>query len=499
MEMLANLALGLSVAVTPVNLLYCLVGAVIGTLIGVLPGIGVIATLSMLLPITLHLAPVTALIMLAGIYYGAQYGGSTTSILVNLPGESTSVVTTIDGYQMARQGRAGAALATAALGSFFAGVVATFILVLFAPPLTRLALLFGPAEYLSLMVLGLVTAVVLAHGSVIKALGMIVLGVLLGAIGTDVNTGAQRMTFGIQELADGVGFVPLSMGLFAVAEVIRNLESPEDRSVLGQKFDRLWLSLDDFRQAWPAVLRGTGLGALLGILPGSGAILASFSAYMVEKKLSATPERFGHGAIEGVAAPEAANNAGAQTSFIPLLTLGIPSNAVIALMAGAMTIQGIQPGPQVMTARPDLFWGMIVSMLIGNAMLVVINLPMIPVWVALLRIPYRILYLGILVFCCVGVYTLNNSAFDVGLLLVFGLLGYVLAKLECEPAPLLLAYILGPLMEENLRRAMLLSGGDAMTFVERPLSLTLLLVSGAMVTLALLPALRQRRDRALNG
>ena len=499
MEMLANLALGLSVAVTPVNLLYCLVGAVIGTLIGVLPGIGVIATLSMLLPITLHLAPVTALIMLAGIYYGAQYGGSTTSILVNLPGESTSVVTTIDGYQMARQGRAGVALATAALGSFFAGIVATLILVLFAPPLTRLALLFGPAEYLSLMVLGLVTAVVLAHGSVVKALGMIVLGVLLGAIGTDVNTGAQRMTFGIQELADGVGFVPLSMGLFAVAEVIRNLEAPEDRSVLSQRIDRLWLSLDDFRRAWPAVQRGTGIGALLGILPGSGAILASFSAYMIEKKLTATPERFGHGAIEGVAAPEAANNAAAQTSFIPLLTLGIPSNAVIALMAGAMTIQGIQPGPQVMTARPELFWGMIVSMLIGNAMLVVINLPMIPVWVALLRIPYRILYLGILVFCCVGVYTLNNSAFDVGLLLVFGLMGYVLAKLECEPAPLLLAYILGPLMEENLRRAMLLSGGDPMTFIERPLSLALLAISAAMVALALLPALRRRRDRALGG
>ena len=498
-ETFANLWLGLTVAVTPVNLLYCLIGTLVGTLVGVLPGIGVIATLSMLLPITLHLSPVTALIMLAGIYYGAQYGGSTTSILVNLPGESTSVVTAIDGYQMARQGRAGAALAVAALGSFFAGIVATFILILFAPPLTRLALLFGPAEYLSLMILGLVTAVVLAHGSVVKALAMIVLGVLLGSVGTDVNTGAQRMTFGIPDLADGIGFVPLSMGLFAVAEVIRNLEKPEDRSVLGQKITRLWLTRQDFRQAWPAVLRGTGIGALLGILPGSGAILASFSAYMIEKKISRTPERFGHGAIEGVAAPEAANNAAAQTSFIPLLTLGIPSNAVIALMAGAMTIQGIQPGPQVMTTRPDLFWGMIVSMLIGNAMLVVINLPMIPVWVALLKIPYRLLYLGILVFCCVGVYTLNNSTFDVGLLLVFGLTGYVLAKLECEPAPLLLAYILGPLMEENLRRSMLLSGGDATVFIERPISLGLLLFAALMVVLALLPALRVRRDAALGG
>ena len=499
MDTYANLALGFSVAVTPVNLFYCLIGCLLGTLIGVLPGIGVIATLSMLLPITLHLSPVTALIMLAGIYYGAQYGGSTTSILVNLPGESTSVVTTIDGYQMARQGRAGAALAVAALGSFFAGIVATFILILFAPPLTRLALLFGPAEYLSLMILGLVTAVVLAHGSVVKALAMIALGVALGTIGTDVNTGAQRMTFGIPDLADGIGFVPLSMGLFAVAEVIRNLEQPEDRSVLGQKITSLWLSRQDFREAWPAVLRGTGIGAILGILPGSGAILASFSAYMIEKKLSRTPERFGHGAIEGVAAPEAANNAAAQTSFIPLLTLGIPSNAVIALMAGAMTIQGIQPGPQVMTTRPDLFWGMIVSMLIGNAMLVVINLPMIPVWVALLKIPYRLLYLGILVFCCVGVYTLNNSAFDVGLLLIFGALGYVLAKLECEPAPLLLAYILGPLMEENLRRSMLLSGGDAMVFIARPISLGLLLVALAMVLLSLLPTLRARRDAALDG
>ena len=499
MDTFANLALGFSVAVTPVNLFYCLIGCLLGTLIGVLPGIGVIATLSMLLPITLHLSPVTALIMLAGIYYGAQYGGSTTSILVNLPGESTSVVTTIDGYQMARQGRAGAALAVAALGSFFAGIVATFILILFAPPLTRLALLFGPAEYLSLMILGLVTAVVLAHGSVVKALAMIALGVALGTIGTDVNTGAQRMTFGIPDLADGIGFVPLSMGLFAVAEVIRNLEQPEDRSVLGQKITSLWLSRQDFREAWPAVLRGTGIGAILGILPGSGAILASFSAYMIEKKLSRTPERFGHGAIEGVAAPEAANNAAAQTSFIPLLTLGIPSNAVIALMAGAMTIQGIQPGPQVMTTRPDLFWGMIVSMLIGNAMLVVINLPMIPVWVALLKIPYRLLYLGILVFCCVGVYTLNNSAFDVGLLLIFGALGYILAKLECEPAPLLLAYILGPLMEENLRRSMLLSGGDAMVFIARPISLGLLLVALAMVLLSLLPTLRARRDAALDG
>ena len=499
MDTFANLLLGLSVAVSPLNLFYCLIGALIGTLVGVLPGLGVVATLSMLLPITLHLPPVAALIMLAGIYYGAQYGGSTTSILVNLPGESTSVVTCLDGYQMARQGRAGAALATAALGSFFAGIVATGILVLFAPPLVKAALLFGPAEYLSLMVLGLVTAVVLAHGSLLKALAMIVLGLLLGSIGTDVNTGMERMTFGITELADGVGFVPLSMGLFAVAEIIRNLEKPEDRTVLGQRISRLWPTREDFRRATPAVLRGTAVGSMLGILPGSGAILASFSAYMIEKKVSRTPEAFGRGAIEGVAAPEAANNAAAQTSFIPLLTLGIPSNAVMALMAGAMTIQGIQPGPQVMSARPDLVWGMIISMLLGNLMLLVINLPLIRIWVALLKIPYRILYLGILAFCCVGTYTLNNSAFEVGLLIVFGFMGYVLAKLECEPAPLLLAYILGPLMEENLRRAMLLSGGDPSTFLTRPISLGLLLFAGLMVVLALVPGLRRKRDQALAG
>jgi putative tricarboxylic transport membrane protein len=398
---------------------------------------------------------------------------------------------------MARRGRAGAALAIAALGSFFAGIVATGILILFAPPLTKVALLFGPADYLSLMVLGLVTAVVLAHGSIVKALAMVVLGVLLGCIGTDVNTGLERMTFGIPELADGVGFVPLSMGLFAVAEIIRNLENPEDRSILDQKITGLWLTREEFRQAWPAVLRGTGVGSILGILPGSGAILASFSAYMVEKKLARDPSRFGRGAIEGVAGPESANNAAAQTSFIPLLTLGIPSNAVIALMAGAMTIQGIQPGPQVMTSRPDLFWGMIVSMIVGNAMLLIINLPLIRLWVQLLKIPYRMLYLGILAFCCIGTYTLNSSGFEVLLLIVFGFMGYVLAKLDCEPAPLLLAYILGPLMEEYLRRAMLLSGGDPSVFVESPISLGLLIFALVLVLLSLLPALRRRRDEAL--
>jgi TctA family transporter len=496
MEVFDNLLMGFGVALTPMNLLYCLIGAVIGTLIGVLPGIGPVATVAMLLPITFYLPPVSALIMLAGIYYGAQYGGSTTAILVNLPGESSSVVTCLDGYQMARQGRAGAALAIAALGSLFAGMVSTLLLALFAPPMAEVALLFGPAEYFSLMVLGLVAAVVLAQGSLVKALAMIILGLLLGSVGTDVNTGAQRLTFGIPELADGIGFVPVAMGLFAVAEIIKNLESPEKRAVMTEKITGLWPTRDDFRQAWPAVLRGTGLGSVLGILPGGGALLASFAAYTMEKRIAKDPSRFGKGAIEGVAGPESANNAGAQTSFIPLLTLGIPSNAVMALMAGAMTIHGIQPGPQVMTSRPDMFWGMISSMFIGNVMLVIINLPLIRIWVALLKVPYRILYPAILIFCCIGVYSLNNSMFEVLMLVGFGFLGYTFLKFGCEPAPLLLAFILGPLMEENLRRAMLLSRGDPAVFVQRPISASLLAVAVVLLVIVLLPMIRRSREEA---
>jgi putative tricarboxylic transport membrane protein len=497
MEILPNLALGFDVAFTPLNILYCLAGVLIGTLIGVLPGIGPVATLSMLLPITFHLPPVSALIMLAGIYYGAQYGGSTTAILVNLPGEASSVVTCLDGYQMARQGRAGAALAVAAFGSLFAGCVATLILVLFAPPLASAALIFGPAEYFSLMALGLVTAVVLAQGALLKAFGMIALGILLGAVGSDVNTGAERLTFGLIELSEGIGFVPLAMGLFAIPEIIRNLEHTEERTVLTEKIHGLWPSRDDFRRSWPAVLRGTAVGSVLGILPGSGSLLSSFSAYMLEKHISRRPQEFGRGAVEGVAAPESANNASAQTSFIPLLTLGIPANAVMALMAGAMTIQGIQPGPQVLSSRPDLFWGMIVSMWLGNLMLVVINLPLIQIWVTLLKVPYRLLYLFILGFCCVGVYSLNNSTVDIFMLIVFGIAGYAFSKWKLEPAPLLLAFVLGPLIEENLRRALLISNGDPSVFVTRPLSLALLLVAACMVVIVTLPKVRRQRDEAL--
>jgi TctA family transporter len=487
---------GLLVALEPTNLLYCFVGALIGTLIGVLPGLGPVATVAMLLPVTFYLPPLPALIMLAGIYYGAQYGGSTTAILVNLPGENSSVVTCLDGYQMARQGRAGPALAIAALGSLAAGIVATFFIALFAPPLAEIALLFGPAEYFSLMILGLVAAIVLAQGSLVSALAMIGLGLLLSMVGTDVNSGAPRMTLGIPELNDGIGFVPLAMGLFAVAEIVRNLENSENRSLVTQKIGSLWPSRDDVRRSAPAVVRGTALGSILGLLPGGGAMLSSFAAYSIEKKISKTPERFGHGAIEGVAAPESANNAGAQTSFIPLLTLGIPANAVIALMAGAMMIHGIQPGPQVMTRNPELFWGLIASMLVGNVMLVVINLPLIGVWVSLLKVPYRLFYPAILVFCCIGVYSLNNSIFEVGLLLVFGMMGYALMRWGCEPAPLLLAFVLGPMMEENLRRAMQLARGDATTFLTRPISAVLLAAAITLMIIVLLPALRRTRAKA---
>ncbi|MBL8515719.1 MAG: tripartite tricarboxylate transporter permease [Betaproteobacteria bacterium] len=496
MELLSNLGLGFSVAFTTTNLLYCFLGVLLGTLIGVLPGIGPIATIAMLLPVTFTLPPVSALIMLAGIYYGAQYGGSTTAILVNLPGESSSVVTALDGYQMARQGRAGVALATAGLGSFFAGCVATFLLAAAAPPLAEIAFKFGPAEYFSLMTLGLVLAVVLAHGSVIKAVAMILLGILLGFVGQDVNSGIPRFTFGIPEIQDKLEFVCVAMGMFGFAEIIRNLEKKGDRDVFTNEVHGLMPSKKDFKDAAPAVVRGTLLGSILGILPGGGAILASFSAYTLEKKLAKDPSTFGKGDIRGVAAPESANNAAAQTSFVPLLTLGIPPNPVMALMVGAMIIQGIQPGPLVMTSKPDLFWGLIVSMWIGNLMLIILNLPLIGIWVKLLKIPYRLLYPAILAFCCIGVYSVNNAAVDVYLTAFFGLVGYVLIKLDCEPAPLLLGLILGPMMEENLRRAMLLSRGDPMTFVERPLSAVLLGVAVVLLALVFAPAIKKKREEA---
>jgi putative tricarboxylic transport membrane protein len=496
MELINNLALGFATALTLQNLMYAFFGALIGTMIGVLPGLGPIATIAMLLPATYALPPVAALIMLAGIYYGAQYGGSTTSILVNIPGESASVVTAIDGYQMARRGRAGPALSIAAMASFFAGCVATLILAAFAPVLAELAFKFGAAEYFSLMVLGLIGAVVLASGDLLKAICMIVLGVLLGLVGTDVNSGVARFSFDVPELTDGIGFVAVAMGVFGFAEVISNLEQKGNRETFTSGKLSLYPSKTEFKRAIPATLRGTALGSVLGILPGGGAALASFGAYTLEKKVSKYSAEFGKGAVEGVAAPESANNAASQTSFIPLLTLGIPPNAVMAMMVGAMTIHNIQPGPQVMTSNPALFWGLIASMWIGNAMLVILNLPLIGIWVSLLKVPYRFLYPAILTFCCIGVYTVNNNTFDVFMTAAFGVVGMVFLKFKCEAAPLLLGFILGPMMEEHFRRALLFSRGDFTTFITRPLSLTLLLMAAALVVVVAMPAIKSKRQEA---
>ncbi len=499
MDLFNNLALGFGVAFTFQNLIYAFIGCLLGTLIGVLPGIGPVATIAMLLPATYALPPIAALIMLAGIYYGAQYGGSTTAILVNLPGESSSVVTVIDGYQMARKGRAGPALAAAGLGSFFAGCVGTLILAAFAAPLAEVAFKFGPAEYFSLMILGLIGAVVLASGSLLKAVAMIVLGLLMGLVGTDVNSGVARYSFDIPELTDGIGFITIAMGVFGYGEIIANLSQPEDkREVFTGKVTGLLPTGEDFRNMIPAVLRGTTIGSCLGILPGGGALLAAFAAYTIEKKTKLRPGEvpFGQGNIRGVAAPEAANNAGAQTSFIPLLTLGIPPNAVMALMVGAMTIHNIQPGPQVMTSNPELFWGLIASMWLGNLMLIILNLPLIGMWIKLLTVPYRWLFPAIVLFCAIGVYSTNNNTFDTWLAGAFGVIRYLFIKLGVEPAPLLLGFILGPMMEENLRRALLLSRGDWSVFVTRGLSASLLAAAAVLLIIVLLPSVKSKREEA---
>ena len=499
MELFEHLALGFSVAFTMQNLIYCLIGCILGTLIGVLPGVGPVATIAMLLPATYALPPVAALIMLAGIYYGAQYGGSTTAILVNLPGEASSVVTVIDGYQMARKGRAGPALASAGIGSFIAGCFGTIVLAGFAIPLTEVAFKFGPAEYFSLMVLGLIGAVVLASGSLLKAIGMIILGLLLGLVGTDVNSGVARYSFDIPELTDGIGFIAIAMGVFGYGEIIANLSMPaENRQVFEGKVEHLYPSKQDWKFMTPAMLRGTLIGSCLGILPGGGALLSAFASYTIEKKIKLKPGEipFGQGNIRGVAGPESANNSGSQASFIPLLTLGIPPNAVMALMVGAMTIHNIQPGPQVMTSNPDLFWGLVASMWIGNAMLIILNLPLIGVWIKLLTVPYRWLFPAIVLFCAIGVYSTNNNTWDIWIMGWFGIIGYIFHKLSMEPAPLLLGLILGPMMEENLRRALLLSRGDWSVLVTRPLSATLLFMALVLLIIVLLPAVRSKREEA---
>ncbi len=495
MELFHNLTYGFQVAFSALNLFYCFLGCVLGTLIGVLPGIGPLGTIAMLMPITFTLSPIGALIMLAGIYYGAQYGGSTTAILVNLPGETSAVVTCIDGYQMARQGRAGAALAIAAIGSFFAGTFCTLLIALFGPPLAGVALKFGPAEYFSLMLMGLVTAAVLSHGDMIKSLAMVAMGLLLGSVGTDVDSGVKRFCFDIFELADGIGFVVIAVGVFAVGEIINNLGDPEERQVFTSKVKGPWPTKEDLKKSIFPILRGTILGAFFGILPGTGPAIASFSSYMVEKKAAKDPSRFGKGAIEGVAGPEAANNADAQCKFIPMLTLGIPASGVMALMLGALTIYGITPGPQVMIKNRDLFWGLIASMWVGNLMLVVLNLPLIGLWVSLLKVPYRLLFPAIMAFSAIGIFSLNHSPFELYLTAVFGLIGFLWMKLDCSLAPLLLGFVLGPMLEESLRRALLISRGDPGVFVTRPISLAFLIITVLILIGMLAPAVRRRRGQ----
>jgi TctA family transporter len=496
-DVLSNIAMGFGIALTWQNIGLCLFGCLIGTAIGVLPGIGPLTTMAMILPVTFWLSPVGALIMLAGVFYGAQYGGSTTAILVKIPGETSSVITVLDGHAMAQRGRVGPALAIAALASLFAGSVVTLLIAIGGPPLAKVALLFQSADYVSVMVLGLVSAVVLAHGSVLKAMGMIVLGVLLGLVGTDVSTGEYRMTMGLDALVDGIGFVPLSMGLFGLAEIMVNLESARVTRIHAQPVSGLLPTPSDLQRSLPAMLRGTAIGAAFGILPGGGPTIAAFSAYSLEKKVSRTPDRFGQGAIEGVAAPESANNAAAQACFIPMLSLGIPPNALMALMIGAMMVHGITPGPEIITKQPQLFWGLIASMWLGNLMLVILNLPLIGIWVRLLQVPYSFLFPTILILCCIGTYTLNSSAGDVMIMTVFGVIGYAFRKLDCEPAPLLLGLVLGPMLEENFRRAMVLSNGDWFVFVRRPISFAFLLLAVALLLAITLPNIRRSREEAL--
>jgi putative tricarboxylic transport membrane protein len=495
MDLFNNLIFGFSVALSLQNLLYCFIGVLVGTLIGVLPGIGPLGTIAILLPITYSVSPVAAMIMLAGIYYGAQYGGSTTAILVNLPGETSAVVTCIDGYQMAQQGRAGPALAIAAIGSFFAGTVGTLLIALFGPPLADVALKFGAPEYFALMLMGLVAAAVLAQGDMVKSIAMVVVGLLLGIVGTDVNSGVQRFSFGIFELTDGIGFIVVAVGVFAVGEIVSNLGEAHERRVLSAKVSHLFPTWEDLKKSWGPIARGTGIGCFFGVLPGTGPSIASFSSYMLEKKIARNPDEFGKGAIQGVAGPEAANNADAQCKFIPMLTLGLPASGVMALMLGALTIQGIQPGPQVMTQRPELFWGLIASMWIGNAMLVILNLPLIGLWVKLLKVPYRLLFPAIMAFSAIGIYSVNNSSFEIYLTAAFGIAGLLWLKLGFSAAPLLLGFVLGPMMEENLRRAMLMSKGDPSVFVTRPISLAFIIATVLILIVMIAPAVRQRREQ----
>ena len=495
MDILHNLFLGFQVALLPMNLLFCFVGVVIGTLVGVLPGIGPVGAMALLLPATFAVPLSSSLIMLAGIYYGAMYGGSTTSILVNIPGEAASVITCIDGYQMARQGRAGPALGISAIGSFIGGTFSIIGLMVVAVPLAKAALRFGPPEYFALMCAGLIVLTYLTQGSMVKSLMMALVGILLGSVGLDMVVGSPRFTFNVNELTDGVGIIPVVMGLFGVAEVFTNLETVITREVLQTKITNIWPSMKDYAQTKWSIARGSVLGFLLGILPGGGAILASFLSYGIEKKLADDPTRFGKGAIEGVAGPETANNAAAGGSLIPLLTLGIPPNVVMAMLFSAMIIHGVQPGPLLMTSSPDVFWGLVASMYIGNVLLVLLNLPLIGLWVQLLKIPYRILLPLILLFCLIGAYSLNNSTFDVMVMIFFGGVGYLMRKFRYESAPLVLAFVMGPILEQNLRQALLMSHGSFTIFVTRPISAVTLAIAFLLLLSNVLPSMKKKREK----
>lgn len=481
MEILSNLALGIETAFTLQNLLWCFVGVLLGTLVGVLPGLGPFAAISILLPLTYYADPISGIIMLAGLYYGTQYGGSTTSILLNLPGESSSVVTCMDGYQMTKKGRGGAALAIAALGSFFAGSVATVLIVIIGVPLSALAFKFGPSEYAALMFVGLIAAAALARGSFLKALAMVIIGLLLGSIGVDINSGVERFTFGIPNLYDGISFAVMAMGMFGLAEIFYNLLHGSHNQVAAPKLKELYPNKQEFKESIPAVLRGTALGSMLGLLPGAGAIISSFASYTLEKKISKDPDKFGKGAIEGVAGPESANNAAAQTSFIPMLSLGLPTTPVMALMIAALMIHDIQPGPEVISNNPTLFWALIISMFVGNFMLVILNLPLVGLWIRIISIPRKLLYPAIILFCVIGAYHINNSWFDVGLLIPFTVIGYYFKKWQCEPAPLAMGFVVGAALEEYLRRALMISDGNWLTFFDKPIALSLILVAVVLV------------------
>lgn len=493
MDILNNISYGFSVALTPTNIAYCFIGVFIGTLIGVLPGIGPVGAMSILLPTTVQIPPISSIIMLAGIYYGSMYGGSTTSILVNIPGEAASVVTCLDGYQMAQQGRAGPALGIAAFGSFIAGTLSVIGLVFLAPPLGEWALKFGPPEYFSMMVLGMTMLIYLASGSIPKAMMMALVGVLLASVGMDATSATQRFTLGILELNDGIGLIPLAMGLFGISEVLINVEQGLKRELAKEKIKGLLPTRQDWKDSTAPIARGSILGFLLGILPGGGAVTSSFVSYAVEKRISRHPEKFGKGAIEGVAGPESANNAATGGGFVPLLTLGIPSNPPMAMLLGALLIHGMQPGPLLMQKQPDLFWGVVTSMYVGNGMLLLLNLPMIGMWVQILRIPYRILFPLILLFCLIGAYSINNSVADVLIMILFGIVGYLMKKFEYEGAPLILAYVLGPMLEISLRQSLTISSGSFAIFFTRPIAAGGMLLAILLVLSPLLPRIRKRR------